>query len=294
AALETSDLLAAGDREGLSRLVVTLAHEDPSIETALVTDRHGRVVAHSNPEREGGNLPELNPPPETIALVERPGRGASPLLLVTGPVRVSGEAWGAFRIEVPMSILDREKRSEIERVLALGVAVLLLGGLGAAWLARSIAGPVERLASMAQEVARGRFDPRSGVQSRDEIGTLATAFGDMAAQLARDQEQLREHSRSLERRVEERTAALSASEATTRAVIDSALDAIITIDQEGRVIDFNPAAEGMFGFRRDQALGRDMAALLIPPALRERHRQGLARADGRLLGRRLQMTALRA
>ncbi len=294
AALEASDLLAAGDREGLSRLVVTLAHEDPSIETACVTDRHGRVVAHSHPESEGGIRADLSPPPEELSLIEQPDRSGRLRLVVTAPVRVSGEAWGAFRVEVPMSILDRETRAELTRVLALGGAILILGALGAAWLARSIARPVERLASMAQEVARGRFDVRSGVRSRDEIGTLASSFDSMTEQLARDQEELREHSRSLERRVQERTAELSESEARTRAIVDSALDAIITIEEDGRIIGFNPAAETIFGHGRDQVLGQDMAGLLIPPALRERHRQGLARADGRLLGKRLELSALRA
>ncbi len=296
--LEASDLLAAGDSEALSRLVITLAHEDPAVDTALIADRHGRVLAHSDPDKEGQVLADLVPPPETIVRIERPGPSGSTILEVTGPVRVSGEAWGSFRIDVPMSIIDAEKRAHILRILILGGAVLILGAAGAAWLARSIAFPVERLAMMAQEVARGRLEVRSGVRSKDEIGTLAAAFDGMAAQLARDQEELRNHSRSLEKRVEERTAELSQSQARTRAIIESALDGIITIDQAGRIIDFNPAAERTFGFRRDEAVGREMAELIVPAQLREQHRAGLARVAGggeaRLLGQRVEITALRA
>lgn len=66
-------------------------------------------------------------------------------------------------------------------------------------------------------------------------------------------------------------------EGLNRAILDSALDCIITMDATGRVCEFNPAAERVFGFKREEAVGRELAELIIPPALRERHRQGLAR-----------------
>jgi PAS domain S-box-containing protein len=93
-------------------------------------------------------------------------------------------------------------------------------------------------------------------------------------------------------------AALRASEARVRAVVDSALDAVITMDTEGRILEFNPAAEHMFGHTRAEALGVEMADLLIPPALREAHRKGLERyletGDGPILGQRVETVALRS
>lgn len=83
-----------------------------------------------------------------------------------------------------------------------------------------------------------------------------------------------------------------------RAILDSALDCIITMDSTGRVVEFNPAAEGVFGFTRAEAVGQELAALIIPPSLRERHRAGLKRyletGEGPVLGRRIEITALRA
>jgi PAS domain S-box-containing protein len=99
--------------------------------------------------------------------------------------------------------------------------------------------------------------------------------------------------------VQRRTAeeGLRASEARKTAVLQSALDAIITVDQGGRILDFNPAAERTFGYPRAEALGRDLADLIIPSALRERHRSGLRRAvetgSDLMLGRRLEMPVLR-
>lgn len=87
-------------------------------------------------------------------------------------------------------------------------------------------------------------------------------------------------------------------EELNRAILDSALDCIITMDAEGRVREFNPAAERVFGYRRDEAVGRELAELIVPPPLRERHRQGLAHylktGEGPVLGRRIEIAAVRA
>ncbi|MBI3446587.1 MAG: PAS domain S-box protein [Magnetospirillum sp.] len=90
--------------------------------------------------------------------------------------------------------------------------------------------------------------------------------------------------------------ALAASEQIKTSILDAALDAIITIDRQGRVVEFNPAAERIFGCQATQAVGREVAELIIPEASREAHRQGLERmAKGHqstVLGRRLEMTGL--
>ena len=91
---------------------------------------------------------------------------------------------------------------------------------------------------------------------------------------------------------------LRRSDARKAAILDSALDCIVTIDHEGCITEFNPAAERAFGYRRDQVLGQQLANVIVPPALRERHRQGLARylatGETRVLGQRIEMTAVRA
>ena len=92
-------------------------------------------------------------------------------------------------------------------------------------------------------------------------------------------------------------AVLRASEARHRAVLESAMDAFVAMDAEGRITEFNPAAERMFGRTRDEVLGQELASVIIPPAFREAHRRGLARhlATGQTLviGGRIEVTALR-
>jgi two-component system, chemotaxis family, CheB/CheR fusion protein len=86
-------------------------------------------------------------------------------------------------------------------------------------------------------------------------------------------------------------------EALNRIFLDSALDCIITMDATGRVREFNPASERVFGFTRAEAIGQELAELIIPPRIRERHRQGLAHylktGEGPLLGKLIEIEALR-
>lgn len=92
--------------------------------------------------------------------------------------------------------------------------------------------------------------------------------------------------------------ALERSEARKAAIVESALDCIITMDAAGSVVEFNPAAERTFGYRQDAVVGRPLADLIIPPDLRQAHRDGLVRlretGQQRVLGQRLEMRALRA
>ena len=91
-------------------------------------------------------------------------------------------------------------------------------------------------------------------------------------------------------------AQLRESEVLKSAILASALDAVITIDRMGRILDFNPAAERIFGYPADETRGREMPDLLIPPEFRQQHRDGmahyLATGEGPILNRRIELTAM--
>lgn len=161
--------------------------------------------------------------------------------------------------------------------------------------------------------AEGRFEDvgwrirKDG--SRFWANVVITAVRDSAGQLlgfskiTRDltQQRLAEENA---RRLLKAEAAREAAEVNARllrqqsAMLEAALDCIITIDQSGSIVEFNPAAEMTFGHRREDVVGHELAGLLIPPALRDQHRRGLAHVvatgEASILGRRLEMTALRA
>jgi PAS domain S-box-containing protein len=91
---------------------------------------------------------------------------------------------------------------------------------------------------------------------------------------------------------------LRAARTRHEAMLDVALDAVISIDDSGRVLEFNPAAERTFGYTAAEAVGQDMAELIVPPELRDRHRQGFARFletnVPAVLDQRLELTGMRS
>ena len=93
-----------------------------------------------------------------------------------------------------------------------------------------------------------------------------------------------------------------ADAAYAHAILDAALDAVVTIDHLGRVLEFNRAAEQTFGYAKENVLGHELAALIVPDEYREAHRRALARwtaagptdGAGGLLGRRIEVEAMRS
>jgi PAS domain S-box-containing protein len=93
-------------------------------------------------------------------------------------------------------------------------------------------------------------------------------------------------------------AAIRKSESLKSAILETALDAIISIDHTGRVQEWNPAAKKIFGYERAEVLDQPMDKLIIPPALQEIYQDGLTNylmtGVGSLLGKPIEMTLRRA
>jgi signal transduction histidine kinase/AmiR/NasT family two-component response regulator len=239
-ALSASDALAAGDVDTLSRLVATIAYENDDVARALVTDRAGTILAHSDPTQEGTRLADLARPPPLV--VSTNVGGVAPLLQVTAPILVSGEPWGALRIELPLAAMRAEMWHEAARVALTGFLVLLLGALGAARVAASVARPVERLAAVAEEIGRGNLTVRSGYQDSGELGTLARSFDRMIDELALASAQLRDYSTSLEQKVAERTAELERAMRAAEAAGEAKSEFLASMSHELRT-----PLHGIFG-----------------------------------------------
>ena len=104
--------------------------------------------------------------------------------------------------------------------------------------------------------------------------------------------------RQMEQDLRASAASLKETLARTQLLLDSTLDAVICMDQGGQVVTWNAHAETIFGYPAEQALGRDMAELIVPAAYREQHRTGMARfmetGESSVMGRRREMVAMRA
>ena len=116
-------------------------------------------------------------------------------------------------------------------------------------------------------------------------------------QVAHAEKELRNAHALLERRVEERTAELQASEARTRAITDSAHDAILMMDPEGRVSYWNPAAERILGYTSAEAIGQNLHKLIAPARHHQAHHAAmpafLQTGQGGAVGKTLDLEARR-
>jgi PAS domain S-box-containing protein len=96
---------------------------------------------------------------------------------------------------------------------------------------------------------------------------------------------------------EQTETALRRSEERLRLFLDTSFNSFITIDEAGLITDWNHQAETTFGWSRAEVMGRSLAEMIIPPAYRERHLQGiqrfLATGEGPVLNKRIELTALR-
>lgn len=91
---------------------------------------------------------------------------------------------------------------------------------------------------------------------------------------------------------------LSESEKKMRSVVEGALDCIVMMDEKGNLVEFNPAAERTFGYKREEVIGRNLADVIIPLASRQAHREGFGRfgktGQSTMLGKRIELNAMHA
>lgn len=90
---------------------------------------------------------------------------------------------------------------------------------------------------------------------------------------------------------------ITAQENRLQAIIDGALDAVVTMDHRSLVVEWNPQADTIFGFSRMEAVGKPLTELIIPERYREAHAKGLQRflstGQAKILRQRIEITALR-
>jgi diguanylate cyclase (GGDEF)-like protein/PAS domain S-box-containing protein len=276
------------DLRGFSRLARGLGLK-PEV-SLVVLDRFGVVVSHW-PEPAAWAGRRYLPPGEVTALLDS-GQGVRELASIDGVTRLVGFTAIGDPAERAMLVGVGEPRHLIvaaaSRELLLSLLGLLFVGaavmvLAARALDRMVLRPVETLVRAARRLGRGDFEPGfSEARARGELGELARALEGMAVRLNRH--------RVRQQRWSEK---VRASEARKAAVLEAALDAIVTFDERGRLLEMNPAAERLFGVPAEVAMGRPVAELVLPPGGTTRD-SGAGQTLRVTPGRTVETTAVRA
>ena len=232
--------------------------------------------------------------------------------------RFSGPQW---------SVLIRQPRdfalvdfSELEqRILLVGGLIALLLMAISVWLARRLAKPLDELSAAILQRRGGNFTRDIPItDDYHEVHLLSTTLAEMVKRERQQVIRLHSLNENLENLVQQRTQEIAQkasaledalvqqmkfqellqdSEAELRATLQNANDAFIAMDQDGTIINWNEQAERQLGWTRNEAIGKKMAQMIIPPVMRDAHLKGMqnfiATGECKMLNRRIETTALR-
>ena len=223
---------------------------------AMILDRFGQVVAHSRAPSAVGSTPSdavsLRALSEAPLLQETAGPEGEALYDIAVPILVEGARWGTVRIALSRQRMDAEISRTRRELAGVAAVALVLGSLATAVVARRITRPVRQLADGVAAIARGELEQRIEPRRSDELGRLALAFNEMAAQLRQQRADLEVADAALRQRFAE----LSDLKSYTDHILRSFVNGLVTLDLDGRVVTVNPAAELLTGCTATALAGR--------------------------------------
>ncbi len=260
--------LSSGEKDRVTSLIRSLP---AALSMSLcVYDAQGQVIASSGDEGLGAGLQAAD---LGRRLVES-GAGIlewqSEQLVAGEAVVVDGQSLGAVGVALSRAPLKATIIAIRNLGLAVAGAVVVIGTLLALVISRSLTNPLRQMVQAVERIARGDFR-RTVVPVEGELAALAQALDDL-------------------------TLKLQETSGREGAIFQAVLEGIICIDQTGKVIASNPAAERMFGYQRREMLERWISDLILPASLKDRARQDLSayldKGEGSLFGQRIEAMGL--
>jgi PAS domain S-box-containing protein len=271
-ATNSTAALAFNDTADATQVLAVLRTE-PSIATAALYDANGKLFAHYSKDPKQRLYP-------ATARGERYEFSGGYLQQFVSVREQTDQELGTLFIRSDLTANRRRLWLYVAIAGAVMSVSLLLTYFLSRLLQQRISVPLLSLADTARAISeRGDFSVRAPLNGEGEFVLLTTAFNRMLAA------------------IDTQSKALTESEARLRATVDSALSAVVLMDSQGLITEWNPRAESIFGWSRHEALGRVLGDTIVPPRHREAHHAGVERflttGEGPILGRTVEMTALR-
>jgi PAS domain S-box-containing protein len=274
------------DRAAAAR-ILSHAEAFASLDAIALADAHGEVLAAV--KRTGDRLFVADAATTRFAV---PGESAAGYLprteIVPGSSGLTLIAWsptggssrsGWIRTEQSFAKVAQTRNHIIKDSFGVTTALMAISLLALTLLLRRPMAALRETAAFAGRIGAVGGQTLAGTAGAAEVDALREALNRASA------------------RLNDEHAALEASEGRSAAILEAALDCIVSIDAEGLIREFNPAAEATFGYRRDEILGHDLAELIVPPRLRATHNAKLVAHLGAtgntMLRRRIEHSAVR-
>jgi len=203
---------------------------DPQVDRIILADYKNRVLVSTDPSEVGHPMPLLHQEGDYVWRIAE----------ITNP---TGRL-GILAIRFSETALKNEyqrTRSISILVAAGGITVMAFIGL---WLGGLLTKRLDSLAKAAQQMAKGNLSVALAVDGTDEVAELNRLFNSMASRLEANIKDLKDRAEYI------------------RTLMNNALDAIITIDEQGIIELTNPAAEKIFGYPASELIGTAIFSLL--------------------------------
>ena len=237
------------DRELRSLLDASVGYS-PNLLYALIADRKGEVVLHSERVKEGSFAPE-RPRLQALLSLDRFQLfqvlyGGGEIYEGTLPLSLDGKPFGNIQLGIATSLLRRELNISLKNSLYLAGLALPVAWLFAMGLGNLILRPIRKLTQEMDRLRRGDFEVGGHLGREDEFGELASQLQLLGQQMQSDRLKMLSEKEQLQQ------------------VVDHLEDGIILFTQDRRVLFFNRVAEGVVGRPLEQVIGWPWEEMLVP------------------------------
>ncbi len=198
--------------------------------------------------------------------------------------------------QLHQKVLDAQ-RSSTFTTLSI-VAILLITSLISLIIFKRLSIGLSTVATQMKRAQKDGSLIDESLIGEDELGLMASTLNQLITERKAINKELEQHRSHLQSLFEQKSHAYDKQQLILSGIIQTSLDAIITIESSGIITDFNPAAEKTFLYQKSEAIGKNISDLIVPEALREAHKKGLQKAASlpsrQFVGQRYEVPALRA
>ena len=207
-------------------------------------------------------------------------------------IEVSGISYGKIQMGYSTHAIDNIFIEIRQWTITIALIMVILVAVFSYFLGNYLTMQINKINAAAEIISKKGPGFQIAVEGNDEIATMSKAFNNMSLSLKDSYEQL-EQGLAIQNDL---LISASENESKIQAILESSLDALIIIDQNGIIEEFNPQAEEIFGWRRNEVFGKPMTGFIVPEEQRKAHTRGMDHynktGEGPIIGKRLELNAL--